>query len=154
MKNTQSQNKYLFRTLILSLFVLIGCKKSEDTITLIPDGFTGSIKIWFNQKDGHKKEYEGEKRLYIIPTNGVLKTNFDPQFGYHFSEFYYVEENGQRKKIPALLDFNENILDTLDQSKVYAYRFLSLGDVVKVDSLGIVTEKRESGINFMVGNPE
>jgi len=132
---------------------LISCNKSEDTIILIPEGYNGSIKIWFNKDDGIEKKYEDGKRLYIIPKNGVLKTKFESQFGYHFTEYYLVTGKGQRKEISAIFDLGENVMDTLDKRKVYAYRFMSSGDVVRMDSLGTATEKSEPGINFMVGNP-
>jgi hypothetical protein len=48
---------------------------------------------------------------------------------------------------------DKNILDTIDKNKVYAYRFMFLGEVVKIDSLGNVTDKKQSGIIFNVGNP-
>jgi hypothetical protein len=147
MKNT----KYL--GILLSLFFCISCSKTENTVTLIPDGYTGTIKIWFNQKNGIEKKYEGEKRLYEIPENGILKTKFSPQFGYHFSKYYYVSKSAKRTEIEPILDLNKKALDTIEKDKIYAYRFLSMGEVVKIDSLGNETKKTESGIIFNVGNP-
>lgn len=144
-------DKYL--VIILSLFFFISCSKTENTLTLIPEGYTGTIKIWFNQKNGIEEKYEGEKRVYEIPENGILKTKFSPQFGYHFSEYYYVTKSGKRIEIIPILDLNKKVLDTIDKDKMYAYRFMSMGEVVKIDSLGNVTEKKESGIIFNVGNP-
>ena len=98
MKNHKSQKKILVKILILSFLLLIGCDKNEDTITLIPKDYTGPIKIWFSHDDGTEKKYEDGKRLYVIPANGILKTQFEPQYGYHLPEYYYVKENGEKGK--------------------------------------------------------
>ena len=65
-------DKYL--AIYLSLFFFASCTQTENTLTLIPEGYTGTIKIWFNQKNGIEEKYEGEKRLYEIQENGILKT--------------------------------------------------------------------------------
>ena len=113
----------------------------------------GTIRILFDQENGTEKKYEGEKRVYEIPESGVLKTKFSPEFGYHFPKYYYVSKSGKRIEIQPILELNKNVLDTIDKNKVYAYRFMFGGDAVKVDSLGNVTEKKESEIIFKVGNP-
>ena len=137
----------------MSLFLFINCSKTENTLTLIPEGYTGTIRILFDQKDGNDKKYEGEKRVYEIPENGILKTKFSPQFGYHFPEYYYVSKDGKRTEIERISDLNKSTLDSIDKNKVYAYRFMFGGEVVKIDTLGNVTEKKESEIIFTVGKP-
>ncbi|TXD47817.1 DUF6843 domain-containing protein [Polaribacter sp. IC063] len=137
----------------MSFILFINCKKSENTVTLIPENYVGTIKIRFNEKNGIEKKYENDKRIYEIPENGILKTKFNPQFGYHFPEYYYISENGKRTKVHPILNLNKNVLDTIDKNKIYVYNFMILGGVVKVDSIGNVTEKRESEIIFDIGNP-
>lgn len=144
-------DKYL--VIFLSLFFFASCTQTETTLTLIPEGYTGTIKIWFNQNNGIEEKYEGEKRVYEIQENGILKTKFRSQSGYHFPEYYYVSKSGKRTKIQPILNLDKNVLDTIDKNKVYAYRFMFPGEVVKIDSLGNVTDKKESGIIFNVGNP-
>ena len=143
----------LNRLLILCFFILAGCGKTENTLTLIPEGFTGTVKIKFNQESGTDKKYEGEKRVYEIPKNGILKTKFNPQFGYHFPEYYYISESGKRTEIIPLNKLNDKVLDTLDKNKVYAYHFMFMGETVKIDSMGNESEKIEPEIIFSVGNP-
>ena len=144
-------DKYL--AILLSLFFFASCTQTENTLTLIPEGYTGKIKIWFNQNNGTEEKYEGEKRVYEIEKNGILKTKFSSQSGYHFPEYYYVSQNGKRTEIQPILNLDKNVLDTIDKNKVYAYHFMFPGEVVKIDSLGNVTDKKESGIIFNVGNP-
>ncbi len=142
-----------YLVIFFSLFFITSCTTTENTVTLIPEGYTGTIKIWFNQQDGTEENYEGEKRVYEIPENGILKTRFEPQFGYHYPEYYYIDKDGNRTEIKQILELRQEVLDTIDKNKVYAYQFVFPGEVVKVDSLGNVTEKKESGIIFNVGNP-
>ena len=143
-------DKYL--VILLSLFFFASCSKSENTVTLIPEGYTGTIKILFSQKNGIEKKYEGEERVYQISENGILKTKFEPQFGYHFSEYYYVSKSGKRTEIQTILNLNEKSIDTIDKGKVYAYRFMHSGEGFRIDSLGNET-KIESELIFKIGNP-
>ena len=139
--------------IFLSFTLFINCKKSKNTITLIPENYKGTIKIWFNQKKGIEEKYENDKRVYEIPKNGILKTKFSPQFGYHFPEYYYISESGKRTEIKPILNLNKKVLDTIKKNEIYVYHFMPMGEVVKIDSLGNVTEKKEPGIIFSVGNP-
>tara|TARA_R110001583_G_scaffold132424_1_gene284369 strand:+ start:255 stop:704 length:450 start_codon:yes stop_codon:yes gene_type:complete len=142
-----------FLILLLCGILSIGCTQSEDTITLIPNDFRGTIKINFNKENGTDKSFEKNKRIYKIPESGILNTKFEPQFGYHFQEYYLVSKDGKRTEISAILNLNKEIKDTLDKNKIYAYRFMNMGKVVKIDSLGNETLQNDYGIIFSVGNP-
>jgi hypothetical protein len=76
---------------------------------LIPENYRGSVMVIFNQKDGQKKEYEGKRRLYRIPSTGILFTQFKDEQGWIDQDYYLVSPNGQRKKLGVLdtRDFNE-----------------------------------------------
>lgn len=76
---------------------------------LIPENYRGPVMVIFNQKDGQKKEYEGRRRLYRIPSTGVLFTQFKDEQGWIDQDYYLVSPNGQRKKLGVLdtRDFNE-----------------------------------------------
>lgn len=71
--------------------------------------------IFFDQQDGQEKAWEGEARLYRIPTSGIMKSRF-PKNGGCMSDgritFFYLDSLGNRipllyflemagKKIPA-----------------------------------------------------
>ena len=76
---------------------------------LIPNGYRGQVYVIFNQKDGQEKEFEGRRRIYKIPTTGVLFTQFKDEQGWINQDYYYVTSSGQRKKLGVLdtRDFNE-----------------------------------------------
>ena len=52
---------------------------------------------------------EGKRRLYRIPSTGVLFTQFKDEQGWIDQDYYLISPNGQRKKLDVLdtRDFNE-----------------------------------------------
>ncbi len=120
--------------LIVFLTVFSCAQKAEDTIRLIPEGYEGSVLIIFNQNDGAPKEYEGDKRVYRIPENGVLRTQFEPNYGVQKHSFFYVSSEGERTGIPFVMTQNDGIFDKNDgDDKTYAYLEQTLGKVEKYD---------------------
>ncbi|OAE94031.1 hypothetical protein SU65_01605 [Flavobacterium psychrophilum] len=85
----QKMKKLLLISIIL--LITISCnKKGEQQIIVVPKNFKGYIILIHNQKDGMPTKYKGKKRIYEIPKNGILKTQFDTNDGWQeFSEFYY-----------------------------------------------------------------
>jgi len=97
----------IFFTLVLSV-VLSSC--GEQEVVVVPDNYKGYIVVIFNQKNGEPIKYEEGKRVYEIPQDGILKTQFEPDEGWReFPEFYYekiVPENklcsfAELKEVPA-----------------------------------------------------
>lgn len=68
-------------------------------------------------------------------------------------KYYLVTKEGKRTEIPAILNLKKEVQDTLDKNKIYAYRFMYMGKVVKIDSSGNETLQNDNGIIFTVGNP-
>ena len=80
---------------------------SGGEVHLIPKNYTGVVTIIFDSKNGVPEKYEGRMRVYEIPDNGILKTQFS--FNYKwvldgFLQFYYVSETGERTRIPYIDD--------------------------------------------------
>lgn len=98
--------------LIVSTFGLLmscGPKKVTPEIFLIPSGYRGTVNVIFNEPCGQKESKEGKKRLYIVPENGILITQFKMELGIINEEFYYIDAKGGRTSIPKMMlsDFNE-----------------------------------------------
>lgn len=114
----------IFKILFLSLLTLtvFSCKKEngEDSIRLIPEGYTGPVVIIFNQSDGTPVKYEDNKRVYEIPKSGILKTQFSKNTGFQINEFYYVSDKGKRTKI-EYLSAPKDSSNSINNKKVYAY---------------------------------
>lgn len=83
--------------------------RPEKELYLIPEGYVGKVVVIFNQADGEKPEYENDRRVYRIPETGVLFTQLKDEQGIINQEYYYVSQNGQRRKLGVLdtRDFNE-----------------------------------------------
>jgi hypothetical protein len=77
---------------------------------LIPEDFRGVVYVVFDQKDGKEKEFEGFRRIYRVPNNGVLFTKFSENQGLLNQDFYFIKNDGSREKMDVLdvRDFNEN----------------------------------------------
>ncbi len=80
----------------------------EPEIFLIPSSYQGKVRIIFNQKCGEAKTYEANRRLFKIPKDGILLTQFKDEQGF-INQSFYVLEKGRRKKVEQLMlkEFNE-----------------------------------------------
>jgi hypothetical protein len=121
---------------LASLF--ISCfKKGEPTIYLIPDSYRGAVEIVFDQDGSSTKyknalgrdsiytrqpgapvKYEGESRIYEIPANGILLTQFHKNSGSYEAEYYFVDNNGSKTK-----------LKTISHSDIQANRIHDINEV-------------------------
>lgn len=85
--------------LLIALF-LFSCDRGENEIYIVPKNYTGYIIVIYGQKKGTEPAFEAKKRVYKIPSNGVLKTQFTGNFEWtNFPEFYY-EQIAPENKIP------------------------------------------------------
>lgn len=70
---------------------------------LIPKDFRGVVYVVFDQENGKEKENEGIHRVYRIPENGILFTQFSQNEDvYSFQEFFFVDSDGTRQELGEL----------------------------------------------------
>lgn len=83
--------------------------RPERETYLIPEGYLGTVLVIFNQPDGEKPEYEDGRSIYRIPQTGVLFTQLKDEQGIINQEYFYISQNGERRKLGVLdtRDFNE-----------------------------------------------
>ena len=91
------------------------CQRAERETYLIPSDFTGRVQIIFNQngipvkyqneygrdttytpKVGAPIKYENGRRLYEIPENGILLTQFKDNYGFINRTYFSVDKKGNR----------------------------------------------------------
>ncbi len=101
---------------IVIAFVAVICftscgKTGDEEIYILPNHYQGAVFILFNQKDGEPEKLLDGTRVYEIPSNGVLRTKFSPNKGWHKLNKYYYSNAGQRKEIPYEID--NNVPDSL-----------------------------------------
>lgn len=103
---------------IIAFFIFIQVNKASDDVFIIPADFKGTIAVIYGQKNGTEKEYESGKRLYCIPQNGILKTQFELKGETaNFGEYYYLTEDGQRIRIESF-PYDKNFPDS---TKIYVH---------------------------------
>jgi hypothetical protein len=74
--------------------------RADPEIHLIPEGYTGEVTIVFNAPDGASFDVEDGARLYRIPVNGILFTQFPVNYGMDRSrKFFLVTPYGDRHEI-------------------------------------------------------
>ena len=81
------------------VLIIMGCHFAEDSIYLIPDGYEGPVFVIFDQPAGNPEKYENGDRVYEIPSNGILRTQFPPNRGRQKIQFFYSGRDGIRKPL-------------------------------------------------------
>jgi len=127
-----------FVYIIVLMNIFSSCQsKTEPEIYLLPDGFTGKVNVVFNQngisvryknlynrdtiftpQKGVTVRYENGRRVYQIPANGILLTQFKDQYGNTDREFYYSDVKGKRKKLDVFQDHEVKAGKVQDTNKV------------------------------------
>ena len=89
---------------VLSLVLFLAWyMTSNGEIHLIPKNYEGVVVIVFNVADGVPEKHEDRKRVYEIPDNGILRTQFkfnDHWVASSYLQYYYVSKSGERERIP------------------------------------------------------
>jgi len=67
---------------------MLSCNNPEPETYLIPREFTGRVDVIFNRKDGSPPKYENGRRVYEIPSSGVLLTQFKDEYGLVDHRYY------------------------------------------------------------------
>lgn len=71
---------FLFNCFFLALS-LTSCNNAEPATYFLPENFEGLFTVIYSQKFGQPKEYKNDRRIYRIPSSGILMTQFDFQDG-------------------------------------------------------------------------
>ncbi len=85
--------------LLLSLASLASsCEKQRrPNRYLIPDGYVGWVKVYFNVKDAPALPIEDGYYLFKFPASGILRTSSVPEFGVASDEYYYYSDNTRHR---------------------------------------------------------
>ncbi len=76
--------------LVIFVFATYQFAQGEDAIFIVPKGYAGYTVIIYDQEHGEPIRYAGKKRVYAIPPDGILKTQFLNNPGWAaYPEFYY-----------------------------------------------------------------
>ena len=99
--------RYLFILSYIS-FALWSCvSKGEPEIFIVPKDYIGYLIVVFNQASGYPIRYDGKKRVYEMPENGILKTQFQPTYGWTSSIEFFYDTISSNTKIPTIMDYHK-----------------------------------------------
>ena len=88
--------------MIITLALVGGCTlpRAEPEIHLIPKGYVGWVTIVFRAANGEAPAYEGDARLYRIPSGGTLISRATPNLGSSPPwRFFFEDPEGRRTPI-------------------------------------------------------
>ena len=139
---------------LLFVSLLISCKKGEPSIYLIPDGYKGAVEIVYDQdgssiiyknksggetsytkQSGKEARYEGGSRVYEIPDSGILLTQHNENHGSYERAYFYVDNNGNRKKLKPIShsDIQSNNVKDWDELVVFDMGTGSYGHAISYE---------------------
>ncbi|MGX7666649.1 DUF6843 domain-containing protein [Flavobacterium pedocola] len=103
--------KILFLLSVIFCGVIVSsCYKTvEPEVFLIPEKYRGKVNIIHKKNCGLHLEKTNEGLVYQIPSNGILIVDNEQEYGTINHEYFLVDKNGKRLKLPKMdvRDFNE-----------------------------------------------
>lgn len=93
---------------------------SQDTF-LIPSNFRGTVYVYYDYPKGQPEEFEGSRRIYRIPTDGILFSQFKLKgnsISLSDAKYYLLDESGNRKELQHCSVHDQNI-DTTTVQAIY-----------------------------------
>jgi len=114
---------------VIVFYAFIQINKSSVDIFIIENNFRGTFAIIYGQKNGAEKEFKNDKRIYRIPNNGILKTQFELKGEVaSFGDYYYEVDQKQRIKLESF-PFDKQFPDS---TKIYVHNW-QLGNATDSD---------------------
>jgi len=99
---------------ILLTFGMIGCNfAGEQEVIIVPRDFKGYIIVFLNERNGTPPKYSGTKRVYDVPQNGVLKTQFKYNDGWRELPEYYYDKIAPENKLKSYAVIENVPIDTV-----------------------------------------
>lgn len=150
-----------FMVFIIAGWFLKGNLLAEDEVYILPNNFTGAVIILMNEHEGEDRRYdENGSRIYEIPKNGILKTQFKQQEGWR--DIQYKRINGQELRYLWPSDRvwdDKGKMDSLYGDSVYVFgassardRWFVVGHAHESDSLHQIMSEQWDSIH--ANNPD
>ena len=86
----------------LALWLSVSARNStrHSSRFLIPEGYTGWIRVEFEAQGARPLPMEDGEYLIKIPADGVLRTSSTEQYGWAKDHYYYYESAGGVRPLP------------------------------------------------------
>jgi hypothetical protein len=82
--------------------IYIHTHRNEREILLIPEDFRGKVHVFYDMPCGTEPEYENKSRIFRIPENGILLSQFNCEYGFSDQEYYLTDESGKRLQLSVV----------------------------------------------------
>lgn len=79
------------------VILLTGYWEKRADMYLMPDGFKGTVTVFFNDPDGMPEKRDGKRRVFEIPTSGTLYTQ--SAYKKKWNNYYYVQPGGRLRQL-------------------------------------------------------
>lgn len=134
---------------ILSL-IITSCfffsNKEEGEIFLIPEGYTGTVVVFFNMPNGKEGKTENDYRVYEIDSNGVLFTTLaEPLKLVSLKNIKYYYYNKKTKKRTELKYIDKDLYESFDKGTTCIF------SKVLENGVSDKTHKQYDYMHFIVG---
>lgn len=114
--------KYLF----LFLFLFNCVNYAEREIIYLPEKYSGTVAIIFNQQDGTHKEYLKKSRIYRITNKGTIFTQFSkPDINSYLNQKIYYVDN-KNKVLNEIDDFSSSNHTHSFDNKTYKFNMFNI----------------------------
>jgi hypothetical protein len=84
----------------------IATKRAEPVKVIVESDRVGYVVVVYNVKDGSPIQYDGKHRVYEVPADGILRTQFTSNFGefrLEEQEFFVREASGDLRPVQGEL---------------------------------------------------
>lgn len=132
----------LFGSMFGSIYIW---DRAEPEVHLLPHGYEGPVLIVFDQPDGEPATYRNQTRVYEIPSDGVLKSQFGPNDGWRKREYWYVSPDGEHSPIVSGLPCDHSLPPQTIQACLMGRMWMSdrSGPEYSAYTLGPTASQRE-----------
>jgi len=77
----------------------VSCGFRTGDVVLIPDGYVGWVRIYYQDSAARSLTKEGGRRLIRIKADGTTHTSSALESGYAIDAYFYVSPSGKRTKL-------------------------------------------------------
>ena len=154
-----------FTACMLVMGIVLGsfysCTSGDDEVYLVPKGYSGRVLIFLDRPEGQPVKYLNGKRVYEIPPNGILKTQFGSNPGWTDpNEYSYYDNSGSRTPIPSVdysdarqdrvqaCCFGTGIAGVSENHPDVKFAEFYVGTKAEIDAAFAASEKNPPGIIF------
>ena len=142
---------------IIGYCIITSCStKVIDVVCILPDNYQGNVCVIFNQPTGRAPEYAGKTRIYRIPVNGLLRTQFESNHGSYSAVTYCYSSQFRLNKVATALSYvnvlTPNVVSRLPADSIVCYENVPISQgattgelfsVSKIDKADSISSLRE-----------